>query len=79
MTMVSTEQQRGRSPEEFRSVLTDIVKVVATTGARPGLTRSLQVARAVTKLFREFTGNQASFQDQDGQLAPPKIVKPDCQ
>lgn len=75
MTMVSTEQQRGRSPEEFRSVLTDIVKVVTTTGARPGLTRSLQVARAVTKLFREFTGNQASFQDQDGQLAPPKIVK----
>ena len=75
ITMVSTEQQRGRSPEEFRSVLTDIVKVVTTTGARPGLTRSIQVARAVTKLFREFTGNQASFQDKDGQLAPPKIVK----
>ena len=75
ITMISTDQPKGRSPDEFRSVLADVVQVITTTGARPGITRSLQVAGAVTKLAREFTNNQASFQGDDGRVAPSKVVK----
>jgi aarF domain-containing kinase len=73
--MVSTNSQSVNSANELRSVLDDVVKVITTTGARPGLTRSLQVASAASKLFREFTRNQASFQDVDGRIAPAKVVK----
>jgi aarF domain-containing kinase len=73
--MVSTgQQQQGRSAE-FQEVIADITKVILTTGARPGITRSLQVAGAVTKLAREFTANPKSFQDETGQLSPAKSMK----
>jgi aarF domain-containing kinase len=75
MNMVSTGQQQGRSIDDFRSVLKDVVDVITTTGARPGLTRSIQVARAVSKLAGEFAGNQKSFQDETGRLSPAKTVK----
>lgn len=75
LQMVSTgQQQQGRSAE-FQEVIADITKVILTTGARPGLTRSFQVAGAVTKLAREFTANPKSFQDETGQLSPAKSVK----
>ena len=73
--MVATDGRSVNSANELRSVLDDVVKVITTTGARPGLTRSLQVASAASKLLREFTRNQASFQDSNGRLAPPKVIK----
>ena len=73
--MVSTQRQGNKISDDFRSVLDDVIKVITTTGARPGITRSLQVAGAVSKLLREFSRSQTSFQDSTGRLAPPKILK----
>jgi len=73
--MVSTGQQQQTRSAEFQGVIADITKVILTTGAKPGLTRSFQVAGAVTKLAREFTSNPKSFQDEMGQLSPAKTVK----
>lgn len=75
ISMVSTQGQGNKISDDFRSVLDDVVKVITTTGARPGITRSLQVAGAVSKLLREFSRSQTSFQDSTGRLAPPKILK----
>ena len=61
--------------EDFSSVISEIIKVVTTTGPRPGVLRTLQVAGAVNKLLREFTRNPKSFQDNNGRLFPARIAK----
>lgn len=75
LRMVSTQSDGSNSANEIRSVLDDVVKVITSTGARPGITRSFQVAGAVSKLIREFTRSQAPFQDETGRLAPAKVLK----
>ena len=65
----------SKSADNFQTVLSDVVKVITTTGPRQGLTRSLQVGNAVSKLSRQFVVDQKSFQNDDGGLSVPKTIK----
>lgn len=71
ISMVSTTQ----SASNFQSVLSDVVNVITTTGPRQGLTRSIQIATAVSTITRRFAGDQKSFQDDSGRLSVPKTIK----
>lgn len=59
----------------FRSVISDVAKVITTTGPRQGVKRSIQVARAVNRITVDFLRDQSSFKDIDGKLSIPKTVK----
>jgi aarF domain-containing kinase len=71
LSMVSTT----KPADDFRTVLSDVVQVITTTGPRQGLTRSFQIANAVNKLGREFIADQKSFQNDEGVLSLPKTIK----
>jgi predicted unusual protein kinase regulating ubiquinone biosynthesis (AarF/ABC1/UbiB family) len=73
---------RGRNFENnkvdnkgFQSLITDVAKVITTTGPRQGIKRSIQVARAVNKVTISFVRDQSSFKDSNGNLSIPKTIK----
>ena len=61
--------------DSFQAVLSDVVKVLATTGPRQGVTRTFQIANAVRNLGGQFIRDQKSFQDERGSISVPKTVK----
>ena len=65
----------SRTTDNFQTVLSDVAKVLTTTGPRQGVTRSLQIANAVRNLGGQFIRDQKSFQDEAGNLSVPKTVK----
>ena len=56
-------------------VLRDIISVILSTGPRPQITRTLQVTVALNKVLRDFARNPKSFQDDNGRIVPPRLIR----
>lgn len=61
--------------KEAQALLEDIVQVVFSTGFTAGVTRSLQVARAMDILVREVARDPQKFVADDNKLNLPRLVR----
>lgn len=74
-TRGSNFENKKVNEKGFQSLISDVAKVITTTGPRQGIKRSIQVARAVNKLTISFVRDQSSFKDSNGNLSIPKTIK----
>lgn len=61
--------------DDIRALLVDVSDVIKSTGVRPGVTRTIQASGVFAGLLREYITTPGAFQDEYGQLSPPKVIK----
>jgi len=73
-TTAPTAPARGRL-RQLPSVVREIITVILSTGPRPQITRTVQVAGAVSKVLREFARDRKAFEDDNGRVNPPRLLR----
>lgn len=61
--------------EEITKLLSEVGNIIRTTGLRPGFQRTVQASGAVAKLLREYASDAPSFQDKNGRLSVPRVLR----
>jgi len=61
--------------DEFRSLLSDCIKLAADTGVKVGIKRTIQLISASTKLTSDFINKPEMFLTKDNTPSLPKILR----